>query len=185
MSDEAKKNGCCGGGCCSADWGPTFAFWVLRGWLGVRAVVTGIEKYAGVKVAEGVPWKGPDGKPDPSGALAEGGIPTKFYELKNYHGIPEGLMKKFQKEPMLPEWAMNLFGTALGPLLILTGIATLIGLGQRISLLVQGLIYIMLTVGLILIGQNDGVAWLGIHCGLVALALVLAKHDRLCVCKKW
>lgn len=182
MSDEVKKNGCCSG----TDCGQALAVLVLRGWLGVRAIVTGIEKYAGVKIAEGQPWTDPvTKKPDTSGALVDGGIPTKFYELKNYHGIPEGLMKKFQKEPLLPEWAMGLFGTALGPLLILTGVMTLIGLGTRLSLLAQGVIYIMLTVGLILINQNDGVAFLGIHVGLIALALSLAKHDRFSVCKKW
>ncbi len=44
----------------------------------------------------------------------------------------------------------------------------LVGLGTRLSLFVQGLIYIALTVGLILLGQNDGISWLGIHIALVA-----------------
>jgi thiosulfate dehydrogenase [quinone] large subunit len=61
----------------------------------------------------------------------------------------------------------------------------LVGLGTRISLLVQGLLFIALTVGLVLIDSNDGVAYLGIHIGLVAGAFLLAQHNRFAVLKKW
>ena len=54
----------------------------------------------------------------------------------------------------------------------------LVGLGTRLSLFVQGLIYIALTVGLILIKQDDGISWLGIHVALVAFALMLAKSQQ-------
>jgi thiosulfate dehydrogenase [quinone] large subunit len=49
----------------------------------------------------------------------------------------------------------------------------------------QGLIYIALSVGLILINQPDGTAYLGIHLGLVAMALMLAKYNKLALLKKW
>jgi thiosulfate dehydrogenase [quinone] large subunit len=61
----------------------------------------------------------------------------------------------------------------------------LIGLGTRLSLLAQAILFIALTVGLVLIDQNDGVAWLGIHIGLVAAAFLLAEHNRFVVLKKW
>ena len=32
---------------------------------------------------------------------------------------------------------------------------------------------------------RDGVAWLGIHVALVAMALLLAKHNKLALIKKW
>ncbi len=70
-------------------------------------------------------------------------------------------------------------------MLIATGIMLLLGLGTRLSLFLQGLIYIGLTVGLILIKQDDGISWLGIHVALVALALVLAKYNRFAIFKKW
>ena len=41
------------------------------------------------------------------------------------------------------------------------------------------------VVGLILINQADGVAWLGIHVALIAMALLLAKHNKLALLKKW
>jgi thiosulfate dehydrogenase [quinone] large subunit len=51
--------------------------------------------------------------------------------------------------------------------------------------LLQGLIYIALSVGLILINQPDGISYLGIHVALVAMALLLAKHNKLALLKKW
>ena len=39
--------------------------------------------------------------------------------------------------------------------------------------------------GLILIKQEDGVAWLGIHIALVAFALALARHNKFALLKKW
>ena len=86
---------------------------------------------------------------------------------------------------LLPGFAFNAFDKMLGPALIATGLMLLFGLGTRISLFLQGLIYIALTVGLILIHQDDGVSWLGIHIALVALALVLSKHNKLALLKKW
>ena len=47
------------------------------------------------------------------------------------------------------------------------------------------LLYVALTVGLVLINQPDGVAYLGIHIGLVAGALLLAGHNRFAVLNKW
>ena len=49
----------------------------------------------------------------------------------------------------------------------------------------QGLVYIALTAGLILIKQDDGISWLGIHVALIALALMLAKHNKFALLKKW
>ena len=123
------------------------------------------------------------GQPDASGALVD--VKVKFYALANYSGIPAGLKNKFANEPMLPKFALAAFNNLLGPALIATGLMLLLGLGTRISLFVQGLIYIALTVGLILIKQDDGISWLGIHIALVALALMLAQHNKLTLLKKW
>lgn len=178
MSDEAKQSTCCDCGC-----DKTLAFLLLRGWLGVRALITGIEKYTGQRAIEKA-WTDAEGKPDAGGAMVDGGY-EKFYSLTNYHAIPNSLKTKFAAEPLLPAALTGPFYSLLGPLLIILGITTLIGLGTRISLFAQGIIYIALTVGLILINQNDGVAWLAIHVAMIAMALTLAKHNRLAVCKKW
>ena len=54
-----------------------------------------------------------------------------------------------------------------------------------ISLFAMGLLYISLTVGLILLGQDAGIAWLGIHVLMIAVALFHAKHDRLAILRKF
>ena len=177
---ETKENGnqssCCG----NCDY--TLAFLVLRGWLAVRAIVTGIEKFGTYKSIQR-PLLDATGQPDASGALVD--VKMKVYALANYSGIPAGLKGKFANEALLPPFALSWFDKLLGPALLATGVMLLLGLGTRISLFVQGLIYIALTVGLILIHQDDGISWLGIHVALVALALMLAKNNKLALLKKW
>ncbi len=161
----------------------TLAFLVLRGWLGVRALLTGIEKYSAFKTIQKALIDPVTGMEDPSGALIE--VKQKAYALSNYAAIPSPLRDKFATEPLLPGFLTGPFYAVLGPTLILLGLMLIVGLGTRLSLFLQGLLYIGLTAGLILIKQDDGIAWLGIHVGLIALALILAKHNRLCILKKW
>jgi thiosulfate dehydrogenase [quinone] large subunit len=166
---------------CNCDF--TLAFLVLRLWLGVRALLAGIEKY-GTYLTIQKPLIDPTtGMEDPSGAMID--VKIKSYAITNYAGVPGPLKDKFSNEPLLPHGMFTAFDHLLGPAFILTGVMLLLGLGTRISLFLQGLIYLALTVGLILIKQEDGVAWLGIHIALVALALMLARHNKLAILKKW
>jgi thiosulfate dehydrogenase [quinone] large subunit len=159
------------------------AFLILRGWLAVRAILAGIEKFASYHTTQKPLMDPTTGMADPSGAMIE--VKEKFYALTNYSAIPQSLKDKFALEPVLPQVAVTPFYALLGWVLILSGVMLLLGLGTRISLVIQGVLYIALTVGLILIHQEDGVAWLGIHVGLVALALVLVRYNRFNLLKKW
>ncbi len=161
----------------------TLAFLLLRLWLAVRAILAGLEKYGAYKTIQQPLMDPATGQPDASGAVVE--LKVKFYSLANYSGIPASLKSKFDNEALLPHFATAAFNTLLGPALILTGVLLLIGLGTRLSLVMQGLIYIALTVGLILINQPDGIAYLGIHVALIAFALMLAKYNKLALLKKW
>jgi thiosulfate dehydrogenase [quinone] large subunit len=164
-------------------WDYTFAFWALRLWLGVRALFVGINKFAAYK-SVAMPLIDPStGQPDASGVMTN--VSIKSYALANYAGIPVALRDKFSHEPLFPKFALVLFDRLLGPAFILTGLMLIIGLGTRLSLLAQALLYVALTVGLVLIDQNDGVAYLGIHIGLVAGACLLAQHNRFAILKKW
>ena len=58
-------------------------------------------------------------------------------------------------------------------------------MATRFSLFAMGLVYTSLTFGLILIKQDAGVAWLGIHIIMIVLALALAKYNRFAILKKW
>lgn len=185
-SNEATKTGT-GGTCgpatndCNCDL--TLAFLVLRGWLAVRAILTGIEKFGAYKTIQKPLVDPTTGMEDPSGAMID--VKIKFYALTNYSGVPAPLKDKLANEPLLPGFALSTFSGLLGPALIVTGLMLLLGLGTRLSLFLQGMIYVALTVGLILIRQDDGISWLGIHVALVALALMLAKHNQFALLKKW
>ena len=144
-------------------WDFTFAFLALRFWLGVRALFVGIQKYAAYK-SVAMPLIDPStGQPDASGVMVN--VSVKSYALANYAGIPVGLRDKFAHDPLFPKFALTLFDRMLGPAFILTGL--------------------MLIIGLVLIDANDGVAYLGIHIGLVAAAFMLVQHNRFAVLKKW
>jgi len=165
------------------NWDLTYAFLSLRLWLAVRSLFVGIEKFGAYR-SVATPLIDPStGQPDASGVMVNANI--KFYALANYAGVPAALRERFSHEPMLPKFALTAFDYMLGPAFILVGIMLLIGLGTRLSLLAQAVLYVALTVGLVLINQPDGVAYLGIHIGLVAAAFVLAEHNKFVVLKKW
>jgi thiosulfate dehydrogenase [quinone] large subunit len=164
-------------------WNFAFAFLVLRLWLGVRALLVGIEKFGAYR-SVAMPLIDPaTGQQDASGVMIN--VNIKSYALANYAGIPAALRDKFSHDPLFPKFALAAFDSMLGPAFILTGIMLLIGLGTRVSLLAQAFLFIALTVGLVLIDQPDGVAYLGIHIGLVAAALLLVENNRFAVLKKW
>lgn len=164
-------------------WDFTYAYLVLRVWLAVRALFIGLEKYSSYR-SVATPLIDPStGQPDASGVMVN--VNIKTYALANYAGIPAAFKDKFAHEPLFPKFALVAFDKMLGPAFILTGLMLLIGLGTRLSLLAQAILYIALTVGLVLIDQPDGVAYLGIHIGLVAAALMLAEHNRFAVLRKW
>jgi thiosulfate dehydrogenase (quinone) large subunit len=164
-------------------WDFTFAFLALRLWLGARSLFVGIEKYGTYK-SVATPLLDPaTGQPDASGVMVN--VNIKSYALANYTGIPAALRDKFAHDPLLPKFALVAFDKMLGPAFILTGIMLLVGIGTRLSLIGQALLFIALTIGLVLIDQPDGAAYLGIHIGLVAGAFLLAEHNRFAVLKKW
>lgn len=155
--------------------GPSLALLSLRLWLGLRALLTGIEKFAGTRTIE-TPLLDEFGEPDISGVMIK--VDEKVYGFSHYHGVPAPLMEKFQAEPLLPGFALTAYDYFLGPALILLGATVLLGFCLRLSLFAMSLVYVSLTLGLILIRQDGGVAWLGVHLGLCALALCLAKEQR-------
>lgn len=164
------------------DLASTFAFLVLRLWLGLRALLAGLEKYAG-KVTEKQPLLDEFGEPDINGAMVE--VSRKVYGFEHYHGLPKPLADKFAAEPLLPGWSLSLYDAVLGPALILLGVTLLIGLAPRITLFAHGLLYCSLSIGLILLNESGGIAWLGTHLILIVLALRLVAHDRFSVLPKW
>jgi thiosulfate dehydrogenase [quinone] large subunit len=180
MTELNEKKPC---SACVGSWDYTFAFLALRLWLGVRALFVGIEKFGAYK-SVAMPLIDPStGQPDASGVMVN--VNVKTYALANYAGVPAALADKFAHEPFLPKFALVAFDKMLGPAFIVTGLMLIIGLGTRLSLVAQGVLFIALTFGLVLIHQDDGVAFLGIHIALVAVAFLLVQHNRFAVLKKW
>lgn len=169
--------------CCSSNnLGLIYGSLLLRIWLAVRAIQTGIEKFSAPLQNAGQAVK-VDGVANEEGLSAVSA--SKVYAWDNYHGVPEALLKKFQGEPLMLKWALPLYDKVLGPALLILGVTILLGIASRTSLFLLGLLYISLTWGLILIKQDDGVSWLGIHMILIVMALALAQHNRFAILKKW
>lgn len=155
---------------------------LLRLWLGVRAFQTGVEKFSKTVQLEGQATQ-VDGVANEEGLSSV--TSAKVYALDAYHGVPEALLKKFQAEPLMLKFALPLYDKLLGPALLVLGLTILLGIAYRSSLFLLGLLYISLTWGLILIKQDDGVSWLGVHMILIIMALALAPHNRLAILRKW
>ena len=169
-------------GCGFESYAATCAFLLLRLWLGLRAIATGFEKFAG-KVSEQRPLLDEFGQPDINGTMVA--VEHKVYALQYYQGIPAALQNKFAAEPLLPDFLLKPYGATLGYVLIIAGLTLVLGIATRTSLFIHGLIYISLTFGLVLINESGGVAWLAIHMLLVVAALALAQHNRFTLTKRW
>ena len=129
----------------------TYAFLVLRLFLAIRALLAGLEKFES---------KG-------------------TYSLANYATNMERMATGITGASFLPLWATKLFALSIGYVLVVLGVAILLGLKTRFSLFLMGLTYVALSFGLMAVQESDGVAWLGMHVALVAGALVLVQHNRL------
>ena len=175
-TESPCKESCCGG----AKLGHVYGSLILRGWLAVRAIQTGIEKYSGPKPTPQLVKVG--GVDNAQGLAADA---AKEYAMAHYHGVPKGLYDKFLTEPMMPKIMLPFYDKVLGPALIVLGLTILLGLAYRTSLFLLGALYISLTWGLILIKQDDGVSWLGVHMILIVMALMLADQNRFSILKKW
>ncbi len=158
-----------------------YASLLLRLWLAVRAIQTGLEKYVGSRSSEQV--LNVDNVPNEEGLAAVSS--SKFYAFGEYRGIPASLLKRFHEEPLVWKAVLPVYDKILGPAFVILGVTVLLGLAYRTSLFLLGLLYISLTWGLILLKQDDGVSWLGVHMLLVVAALALADHNRCAILKKW
>lgn len=161
--------------------GPVLALLLLRLWLGLRAFQSGVEKFAGIRsVDEPVVI---DGEINDYGLVES--ATEKVYSLGNMHGVPQGMYDRLAAEPLMPGFGLAIYDMVLGPLLIVLGITVLLGIALRTSLFAMGLVYTSLTFGLILLGQDAGIAWLGIHILLVVAALFQMRYNRFSVMKSY
>jgi len=152
----------------------TLAVFLLRIWLGVRSLVAGIEKFAGIRSSEELAVI--DGSPNAYGLTTD--ATEKIYSFSNYHGVPQGLYQQLSAQPLIPEFALQAYDWILGPALLILGLTVLLGILPRISLFLMGLLYTSLTFGLVLLNQSAGVAWLAVHVALIVMALIGQRYNR-------
>lgn len=128
----------------------TAAFWILRLFLGLRALFAGLEKFE------------------------LGGL----WSFSNYYTNMSKIATGITDNSFLPLWMTKLFAIPLGYVLILVGAALLLGIKTRITLIVMGLVYVGLGFGLMAVQSNDGVAWIALYVALITGALLLVRHNR-------
>lgn len=131
----------------------TAAFLLLRLFLGLRTLMAGVEKFE------------------------SGGK----YSFEAYYANMSRMATGITGASFMPLWMTKSFAISLGYLLIVLGVTLLLGIRTRCSLILTGLLYIGLSFGLMAVQEAQGVAWLAIHVGLIAGALVLVRHNRLAV----
>ena len=94
MNDSTDKKSNDAGECqCNCDY--SLAFLLLRGWLAVRAIFTGMEKFGAYKSIQQPLIDPATGQPDASGAVVN--VKVKYYALANYSGIPRRLEGKIRQ----------------------------------------------------------------------------------------
>ena len=128
----------------------TAAFLLLRLFLGLRTLLAGVEKFEA------------------------GGI----YSRENYYKNMARMASGITSASFLPLWATKLFAGSLGYVLLALGVALLLGLKTRVTLILTGLVYLALSFGLMAVQDSEGVAWLALHVGLIAGSLLLVRHNR-------
>ena len=133
----------------------TAAFLLLRLFLGLRTLLAGIEKFEG---------KG-------------------TYSFANYYENMGRMAQGITGASFMPLWMTRNFAHVLGYALVVIGAALLLGLKTRATLVLTGLLYVGLSFGLMAVQESEGVAWLAIHVGLIAGALVLVRHNRFALWK--
>ncbi|CAN5207527.1 hypothetical protein BH23VER1_BH23VER1_10190 [soil metagenome] len=131
----------------------TLAYWSLRLWIGLRLFLAGVDKF-----------KGPDG-----------------YRMEYYGPKMNAIGGTITEHSFLPSWATQAFALPLGFALMIVGAMVLLGLFNRLSLFVGGLLFIGLAFGLMLLPDDEGSLYLGLHVGLVAAALALVRHNKLAI----
>jgi len=128
----------------------TAAFLLLRLFLGLRTLFAGIEKFE----LKGV------------------------YSFGNYYENMGRMAQGITSASFIPLWMSRSFAHSLGYALVILGAALLLGIRIRTALFLTGLVYVSLSFGLMAVQESEGVAWLAIHVGLIAGALVLSRHNR-------
>jgi thiosulfate dehydrogenase [quinone] large subunit len=131
----------------------TWAFLTLRLFLGIRWLIAGIEKFE----------------------------LNDTYSFANYYENMRRMGTGIAGSTFLPQWMCLPYAYTIGHLMLVLGVLLLLGVKTRLVLVATSALYISLAAGLMAAEEDGGVAWLAIHVGLTAGAILLVKHNRFAI----
>lgn len=131
----------------------TYAFLLLRLFLGLRTFLAGIEK-----------WES-----------------RGTYSFENYYNNMGRMAEGITGASFLPLWMTKSYAHSLGYILLVLGALLLLGVKTRLTLFVTGLVYVGLSFGMMAVQEGEGIAWLAIHVIMFVGALLLVRHNRFSV----
>lgn len=105
------------------------------------------------------------------------------YSFENYYGKMSGMAYGIAENSIIPGWATKVFALPLGYIMLLLSATILLGIKLRISLIVSLLLYVGLSVGLMAVDEQHGIAWLGIHVIMSVMALRMVGSAKWVVWK--
>jgi thiosulfate dehydrogenase [quinone] large subunit len=103
------------------------------------------------------------------------------YSFASYYANMKRLGEGIAASTFIPTWLALPYAYSLGHITMLVGVLLLLGVKTRWMLVATMLLFISLAAGLIAAEEDQGVAWLAIHVGLTAGALLLVKHNRFAI----
>ncbi len=163
----------------------TWGFLFLRLWIGFRMLFAGAEKfYAPVVVDEDLDLTEYQFRWEHAKVTAEENIHRVVADNAFLPLNPKEFLEKvFHVDPEKVEFLGGLkfdlwFAMALPYLLLVFGAFLIVGILPRTSLFMAGITFMLLSIGLMSMPDNEGIAALGIHVGLVAVAMCLVKQAR-------
>ena len=128
----------------------TAAFLLLRLFLGLRTLMAGLEKFEA----------------------------NKSYTTANYAENMNRMATGISNNSVIPLWAAKAFALPLGYMLVILGVAILLGIKTRAALFITGLLYVGLSFGLMAVQEGEGVAWLAVQVFMFPVALLLVRYNR-------
>jgi hypothetical protein len=164
----------------------TLAFLLLRLFMGMRLVLSGLEKM-GYLVGKGtttfketLTLKALGDALSQKAWFGEGGLAAN-------EGFGDGRMwnvgKAMLDNSLLPEWMIKPFLICLPYAMLLSGLMILLGLLNRAAWWLAGLIWFSLAFGQMLLPDEQTIQWLGLYVFVCALALSIVEHNRIRITK--
>jgi thiosulfate dehydrogenase [quinone] large subunit len=105
------------------------------------------------------------------------------YSFENYYNKMSGMAGGIAEASIIPGWAAKLFALPMGYIMLILSVTILLGIKLRISLIVSLLLYVGLSVGLMAVDEQHGIAWIGIHLIISVMALKMVTNAKWVVLK--